>query len=59
MKKMKVQLVRSPAGCPKIQKQTVKGMGLTKLNMVRELLDTPALRGMVRKVCHLVNIVEG
>lgn len=58
MKKIKVQLVKSPAGCPERQKKTVKGMGLYKLNSTRELQDTPAIRGMVRKVHHLVSIVE-
>lgn len=57
MKKIKVKLVCSPAGCPGTQKQTVKGLGLTKLNQVRELVDTPSLRGMVRKVRHLVSVV--
>jgi large subunit ribosomal protein L30 len=40
------------------QKLTVKGLGFGKLNGTRELVDTPALRGMIAKVPHLVRIVE-
>ena len=58
MKKIKIQLVKSPTGRPETQKRTVKGLGLTKLNCVRELVDTPSTRGMIRKVCHLVTILE-
>ena len=58
MKKFKVQLIKSIAGCAAIQVKTVKGMGLGKVNSIRELQDTPAIRGMVRKVSHLVKVVE-
>ncbi|HBF13595.1 MAG TPA: 50S ribosomal protein L30 [Deltaproteobacteria bacterium] len=56
-KKMKIKLVHSVAGCNVRQRQTVKGLGLTKINQVKEIQDTPALRGMVRKVVHLVSVL--
>ena len=54
----KVKLVKSGIGYNKRQKATLKGLGLTKMNKVVELKDTPAIRGMVLKVNHLVE-VEG
>ena len=56
-KKMKIKLVHSVAGCNVRQRQTVKGLGLTKINQVKEIQDTHALRGMVRKVVHLVSVL--
>nr|WP_108985357.1 50S ribosomal protein L30 [Candidatus Phycosocius bacilliformis] len=40
------------------QRETLVGLGLNKLNRVRELEDTPAVRGMIAKVAHLVQVVE-
>lgn len=40
------------------QRETLVGLGLNKLNRVRELEDTPAVRGMIAKVSHLVQVVE-
>ncbi|MFM1976859.1 MAG: hypothetical protein RL145_1705 [Pseudomonadota bacterium] len=40
------------------QRETLVGLGLNKLNRVRELEDTPAIRGMIAKVAHLVQVVE-
>ena len=40
------------------QRETLVGLGLNRANKVRELEDTPAVRGMVRKVAHLVQIIE-
>jgi large subunit ribosomal protein L30 len=54
---LKVQLVRSPIGCKQAHRDTVRGLGLRKLNSVRELQDTPAVRGMINKVDYLVKIV--
>jgi large subunit ribosomal protein L30 len=54
---IKVKLVRSPIGCKVDHRATVRGLGLRKLNSVRELQDTPAVRGMVNKVSYLVQIV--
>ena len=44
----------SPIGRPKIQRQTLIGLGLNKMHRSRELEDTPAVRGMIAKVRHLV-----
>jgi large subunit ribosomal protein L30 len=54
---IKVQYYRSAIGFDKNQKRVVKGLGFRKLNAVRELKDTPELRGMVAKVPHLVKIL--
>ena len=56
--KIKVQYYRSAIGFTVHQKLVVKGLGLSKLNSTRELSDTPAIRGMIAKVPHLVRIVE-
>lgn len=56
--KVKVQYYRSSIGFNERQKLIVKGLGLFKLNATRELVDTPAIRGMVAKVPHLVRILE-
>jgi large subunit ribosomal protein L30 len=55
---LRVEQVRSPIGRTKDQRQTLIGLGLNKINRSRELEDTPAVRGMIRKVAHLVR-VEG
>ncbi len=57
-KTVKVTQVHSPIGRPKDQRATLIGLGLNKLDRTRELEDTPAVRGMIRKVSHLVR-VEG
>ena len=57
-KTIKVKRVGSPIGRPKDQGQTLLGLGLKKNYQVRELEDTDAVRGMIRKVQHLVEIVE-
>ncbi|MEN9842388.1 MAG: ribosomal protein [Pseudomonadota bacterium] len=54
---IKVKLVRSPIGCKVDHRATVRGLGLRKLNSIRELQDTPAVRGMVNKVSYLVQII--
>lgn len=58
-KKIKIQYYRSAIGFNHQQKLVVKGLGFTKLNHTREIEDTPAIRGMVKKVPHLLRIVEG
>jgi len=57
-KTLKVKQVRSPARRPAIQLATLKGLGLGKMHRVRELEDTPAVRGMIESVPHRVEIVE-
>ncbi|RFB80849.1 50S ribosomal protein L30 [Methylovirgula sp. 4M-Z18] len=49
----------SPIGRPADQRQTLIGLKLNKLNRRSTLIDTPAVRGMVAKVAHLVRVVEG
>ena len=57
-KTVTVKLVRSAIRRPKDQGETLKGLGLTRMHRVRELEDTPSVRGMINKVSHLVEIVE-
>jgi large subunit ribosomal protein L30 len=54
--KLKVTLVRSGINRPQPQKDTIKGLGLTRMNKSVLLKDTPAVRGMIRKVSHLVRV---
>ena len=56
-RRVKVTLVKSPIGFDRKQKQVVEGLGLRRLNYTVELVDTPAIRGMIHKVRHLV-VVE-
>ena len=58
MKKLKVTLKRSTIGSTRVQKETVKGLGLRKLHGSRVLDNTPAVRGMVKRVIHLVDVQE-
>ena len=53
-----VTQIRSPIGRPKDQRATLIGLGLNKMHRTRELEDTPAVRGMIRKVAHLVSVDE-
>lgn len=57
-KSIKIQLYASPTGCPEKQRAIVRSLGLKKLNRVVERPDTPAFRGMVNKVPHLLKVVE-
>jgi large subunit ribosomal protein L30 len=56
--KIHLKWVRSSICAPVKQKKVVKGLGFTRLNQVIERPDTPAIRGMVAKVPHLVEIVQ-
>lgn len=58
MAKIKVKQIGSPIRRPADQLATLKGLGLNKMHRVRELEDTPAVRGMIRKVSHLVQVVD-
>ena len=53
-----VKQIGSPIRRPKEQRATLKGLGLNKMHRTRELQDTPAIRGMVNAIPHLVRIVE-
>ncbi len=57
-KTVKVTQIKSPIGRRKDQRQTLIGLGLNKMHRTRELEDTPAVRGMIRKVQHLVQVHE-
>ena len=58
MKKLKVTLKRSLIGSTDKQRATVTGLGLKKIRQERILENTPAVRGMVKKVLHLVDVAE-
>ena len=55
---IKIKQVGSPIRRPQDQRATLVGLGLNKMNRTRELEDTPAIRGMIRKVSHMVEIIE-
>ena len=57
--KLHLKYVRSAIATPVKHKLVIKGLGFTRLNQVIEREDTPSIRGMVAKVPHLVEIVEG
>lgn len=57
-KTVKIRMISSMIGCPDNQRATVRGLGLRKLHQVVEREDTPMVRGMVKKISHLVAIVE-
>ena len=56
MKKIKVRLLKGLAGCKQSHRDTVRGLGLKRIDQVVELVDTPAVRGMINKVNYLVRI---
>jgi large subunit ribosomal protein L30 len=58
VKKIKVKLVKSTAGCKQGHRDTVRGLGLKRVNHVSELNDTPEVRGMINRVNYLVRIEE-
>ena len=57
-KTVKVTQLGSPIGRKPGQKETLFGLGLNKRHRTRELEDTPAVRGMIRKVAHLVRVED-
>jgi large subunit ribosomal protein L30 len=57
-KTLVVKQIGSPIRRPADQRATLIGLGLNKMNKTRELEDTPSVRGMIRKIPHLVEIVE-
>ncbi len=58
MATIKVKQTKSRIGAPKDQRLTLDALGLTKMQRVVEHEDTPAIRGLIRKVHHLVTVVE-
>jgi len=59
MATIKIQQTGSPIRRPQVQRQILIGLGLNKMNRVVELQDTPEVRGAVRKVSHMVKVIEG
>ena len=57
-KTLRVTLVKSPIGFTKDQKKTVLALGLRRMNQTVEHKDTPALRGMLFKIVHLLRVEE-
>ncbi len=57
-KTLKVTQIGSPIRRPKDQRQTLVGLGLNKMHKTRELEDTPAVRGMIAKISHLVRVED-
>jgi large subunit ribosomal protein L30 len=57
-KTVTVRQTRSQARRPELQAATLKGLGLGRIGRERTLEDTPAVRGMIAKVAHLVNVIE-
>ena len=58
MATIKIKQVKSKIGYPNDQKRTLQCLGLRKISQVVEVEDTPSIRGMIRKVHHLVTVVE-
>ena len=58
MATLKIKQIKSKIGAPIDQKRTLDALGLHRISQVVEREDTPSLRGMIRKVHHLVTIVE-
>ncbi len=57
-KTITVTQIGSPIGRPKDQRATLVGLGLNKMHRTRTLEDTPSVRGMIKKVSHLVKVEE-
>ena len=58
MATIKIQQIKSKIGYPVDQKRTLEALGLHKIRQVVEKEDTPALRGMIREVHHLVAVID-
>lgn len=57
-KTIKVTLIRSPIGYPEPQKATVRALGLRRLHQTVEHQDSPAVRGMLVKIVHMIRVEE-
>ncbi len=57
-KTVKIKMIGSLIGCPDRQHATVRGLGLRRMHQIVEREDSPMVRGMVKKIPHLVAIVE-
>ena len=54
-----LEQVASPIGRPGAQRETLRGLGLNRIGRRSRVIDTPATRGMIAKVAHLVRVVDG
>jgi large subunit ribosomal protein L30 len=57
-KKIRIQQRKSVIGFDRKQRATVRGLGLRRIRHIVEVEDTPSVRGMINKVCHLVVVLE-
>ena len=57
-KRIRVRQVKSEIGYDRRQRATLKGLGIRRLHQIVEVEDTPAVRGMINKVTHLVTVLE-
>jgi large subunit ribosomal protein L30 len=57
-KTIRVTLVKSPIGYTEVQKRTVRALGLRRMNQTVEHPDSPAVRGMITKITHLLKVEE-
>lgn len=55
---LKIKWVKSTISCPKDMRDTIRSLGFKKLNEERVVKNTPEIRGMIKKVIHLVKVVE-
>jgi large subunit ribosomal protein L30 len=53
---LRIRWVRSFIGCPKGMRETIRGLGLRRMNQLVEREDTPSIRGMIHRVRHLVEV---
>ena len=58
MATIKIQQIKSKIGAPADQKSTLQALGLRKISQIVEKEDTPSVRGMIRKVHHLVKVID-
>lgn len=58
MSTITVKLKKSPISCTEKQKSNVRGLGLRKVGSTKTLENTPAVRGMIKKIIHMLEIVE-
>lgn len=58
MSTITIKLKRSPISCTEKQKANVRGLGLRKVGSTKTLENTPSVRGMIKKIIHMVEILE-
>ena len=58
MATIKVKQIKSRINAPKDQKATLMALGLRKISQIVEVEDTPSIRGMIRKVHHLISVID-